>query len=61
MLLIPVTRIVTGSGVLLAGYMNSLWNDNTAKAYLNPMSVPDNINYGGFDYDNKNLKVNIKV
>ena len=36
--------------------MNSLWNDNTAKAYLHPMSVSDNDNYGGFDYDSKNLK-----
>ena len=56
MMLILATILVTGSGVLLAGYMNSLWNDNTAKAYLHPMSVSDNDNYGGFDYDSKNPK-----
>ena len=34
MMLILATILVTGSGVLLAGYMNSLWNDNIANTYL---------------------------
>ena len=47
MMLILTAILVTGSGVLLTGYMNSLWNDNTAKAYLSPLSVSDNDYYGG--------------
>ena len=52
-MLILTAILVTGTGILLTAYMNSLWNDNTAKAYLNPLSVSDNDNYGGFDYDTK--------
>jgi hypothetical protein len=56
MMLILTAILVTGTGILLTAYMNSLWNDNTAKAYLYPLSVSNNNNYGGFDYDSKNLK-----
>ena len=57
-MLILTAILVTGTGILLTAYMNSLWNNNTAKAYLYPLSVSDNDNnYGGFDYDTKNSKV----
>ena len=63
MILILSAILVTGTGVLLAAYMNSLWNDKTANTYLNSqsLSVSDNDNYGGFDYNTKNLKDNIKA
>ena len=56
-MLILTAILVTGTGILLTTYMNSPWNDNTAKAYLYPLSVSDNDNYGGIDYDTKNSKV----
>jgi hypothetical protein len=53
LMLILSAILVTGTGILLTTYMNSSWNDNTAKAYLYPLSVSDNDNYGGFDHDTK--------
>ena len=56
-MLILTAFLVTGTGILLTTYMNSLWNDNTAKAYLHPLSVSDNDYYGGFDHDTKKSEV----
>ena len=58
MTLILLAVIVTGSGILLAAYMNSLWNNNIANAYLHSQYASDDDNYGGLDYDTKNLEQN---
>ena len=60
LMLVLTAILVIGIGGLLAAYMDYLWNDNIANAYLHSDSVSgsDNDNYGGLDYNTNNLNNN---